>query len=44
MTDCSWTDAVPFHHGRVQFAAGAKAVLLLYADAGYVKTFGEAKA
>ena len=45
MTDYTWDGVRRAFHtmAEVQFAAGAQAVLPLHADAGYVKTLGEAK-
>jgi choline dehydrogenase-like flavoprotein len=45
MTDYSWDGVRRAFHSmaEIQFAAGAKAVLPLHADAGYVKTLDEAK-
>ena len=45
MTDYTWDGVRRAFHSmaEIQFAAGAKAVLPLHADAGYVKTLGEAK-
>ena len=45
MTEYSWDGVRRAFHSmaEIQFAAGAKAVLPLHADAGYVKTLGEAK-
>ena len=45
MTDYSWDGVRRAFHSmaEIQFAAGAKAVLPLHADAGYVKTLGEAR-
>jgi choline dehydrogenase-like flavoprotein len=45
MTDYSWDGVRRAFHSmaEIQFAAGAKAVLPLHADAGYVKTLAEAK-
>jgi choline dehydrogenase-like flavoprotein len=45
MTDYTWNGIRRAFHtmAEVQFAAGAKAVLPLHADAGYVKTLGEAR-
>jgi choline dehydrogenase-like flavoprotein len=45
MTDYTWDGVRRAFHtmAEIQFAAGAKAVLPLHADADYVKTLGEAK-
>ncbi|OHC63104.1 MAG: GMC family oxidoreductase, partial [Pseudomonadales bacterium RIFCSPLOWO2_02_FULL_63_210] len=45
MTDYSWDGVRRAFHSmaEIQFAAGAKAVLPLHADAGYVKTLAEAR-
>lgn len=45
MTDYTWDGVRRAFHtmAEVQFAAGAKSVLPLHADAGYVKTLAEAK-
>lgn len=45
MTDYTWDGVRRAFHSmaEIQFAAGAKAVLPLHADAGYVKTLAEAK-
>jgi choline dehydrogenase-like flavoprotein len=45
MTAYTWDGVRRAFHSmaEIQFAAGAKAVLPLHADAGYVKTLGEAK-
>ena len=45
MTDYTWDGVRRAFHtmAEIQFAAGAKSVLPLHADAGYVKTLGEAK-
>ncbi|SFP38945.1 GMC family oxidoreductase [Pseudomonas borbori] len=45
MTDYTWDGVRRAFHSmaEIQFAAGAKAVLPLHADAGYVKTLGEAR-
>ncbi|MDM8349024.1 GMC family oxidoreductase [Pseudomonas sp. sp1636] len=45
MTDYSWDGVRRAFHSmaEIQFAAGAKAVLPLHADAGYVKTLGAAQ-
>jgi len=46
MTDYTWDGIRRAFHtmAEVQFAAGARAVLPLHADAGYVKTLAEARA
>ncbi|MNQ47971.1 6'''-hydroxyparomomycin C oxidase [compost metagenome] len=46
MTDYTWDGVRRAFHSmaEIQFAAGAKAVLPLHADAGYVRTLSEAKA
>ncbi|MBB2496899.1 GMC family oxidoreductase [Aquipseudomonas ullengensis] len=46
MTDYTWDGIRRAFHSmaEIQFAAGAKAVLPVHADAGYVKTLDEAKA
>jgi choline dehydrogenase-like flavoprotein len=45
MTDYTWDGVRRAFHSmaEVQFAAGAKSVLPLHADAGYVKTLAEAR-
>ncbi|MEX6501949.1 GMC family oxidoreductase [Pseudomonas zhanjiangensis] len=45
MTDYTWNGVRRAFHSmaEIQFAAGARAVLPLHADAGYVKTLGEAR-
>ena len=45
MTDYTWDGVRRAFHtmAEIQFAAGAKSVLPLHADADYVKTLGEAK-
>jgi len=46
MTDYTWDGVRRAFHSmaEIQFAAGAKTVMPLHADAGYVKTLGEARA